>query len=122
MLGSYVYPITITIDYYCRKVVCACLSHNIIIDPPTFIILLDIEGTTTPVDFVYQTLFPYALNKLPTFLQEHFQEPETKSLIQHLYLQRETDERHGLKPPPWIDGSDQLRAAFLCCLRPMVNE
>ena len=88
---------------------CACLSHNIIIDPPTFIILLDIEGTTTPVDFVYQTLFPYALNKLPTFLQEHFQEPETKSLIQHLYLQRETDERHGLKPPPWIDGSDQLQ-------------
>lgn len=86
---------------------CACVSH--IIDPQTFIILLDIEGTTTPIDFVYQTLFPYALRRLPTFLQKHFQEPETKSLIQHLYLQHQTDDRHGLKPPAWIEGSDQLQ-------------
>jgi hypothetical protein len=65
-----------------RSSVCVCVSH--IIDPQIFIILLDIEGTTTPIDFVFQTLFPYALRRLPTFLQKHFQEPETKSLIQHL--------------------------------------
>jgi enolase-phosphatase E1 len=84
-----------------------------IIDPQIFIILLDIEGTTTPADFVYQTLFPYAFRRLPSFLQEHFQESETKLLIQHLYLQHLTDERHELKPPAWIDGSDlqqQLRS------------
>ncbi|MGH9979291.1 MAG: acireductone synthase, partial [Nitrososphaeraceae archaeon] len=33
----------------------------------------------------------------------------TKSLIQHLYLQHQTDERHELKPPAWIDDSDQLQ-------------
>lgn len=80
-----------------------------IIDPQIYIILLDIEGTTTPVDFVYQTLFPYAFRRLHSFLQEHFQEPETKLLIQQLYLQHQTDERHELKPPAWIDGSDQLQ-------------
>ena len=28
-------------------------------------VLLDIEGTTTPVDFVYRVLFPYAYERLP---------------------------------------------------------
>lgn len=84
-------------------------NKNIIINSQVVVILLDIEGTTTPVDFVYQTLFPYALSRLPTFLQEHFQEPETKSLIQHLSLQQQTDKGHGLNPPTWIDGSDQLK-------------
>jgi enolase-phosphatase E1 len=80
-----------------------------IIDPQTSVILLDIEGTTTPVDFVYKTLFPYALHRLPHFLQEHFHEPETKTLIQQMYLQHHSDEQHGLKPPDWINGSDQLK-------------
>lgn len=26
-----------------------------------------------------------------------------------MYLQHQTDDRHGLKPPAWIDGSDQLQ-------------
>jgi enolase-phosphatase E1 len=30
-------------------------------------VLLDIDGTTTPVSFVYEVLFPYALAKLETF-------------------------------------------------------
>lgn len=31
------------------------------------VILLDIEGTTTPIDFVYETLFPYARKRLGEF-------------------------------------------------------
>lgn len=31
-------------------------------------ILLDIEGTTTPVDFVYKVLFPYAKEKLAEYI------------------------------------------------------
>ena len=84
-------------------------NKNNIINSQAVIILLDIEGTTTPIDFVYQTLFPYALRKLPTFLQEHFQESETKSLIQHLSSEQQADKDNGLKPPTWIDGSDQLQ-------------
>src|SRR5215204_3478368 len=35
-------------------------------------ILLDIEGTTTPIDFVHKTLFPFAKAKIDEFVQEHF--------------------------------------------------
>lgn len=35
-------------------------------------ILLDIEGTTTPIDFVHNTLFPFAKARIAGFVQEHF--------------------------------------------------
>ena len=66
------------------------------------VILLDIEGTTTPVEFVYQTLFPYASRKLEPFLREHAQDPDIQSLLQDLRAQHEADERAGLDPPGWI--------------------
>jgi enolase-phosphatase E1 len=37
-------------------------------------ILLDIEGTTTPIDFVHETLFPYAKAKIGEFVAEYFNE------------------------------------------------
>jgi enolase-phosphatase E1 len=73
------------------------------------VILLDIEGTTTPVEFVYQTLFPYASRKLEAFLREHIQEPETQSRIQDLRTQHEADRRHGLNPPGWMDHPEEVR-------------
>jgi enolase-phosphatase E1 len=75
--------------------------------------LLDIEGTTTPADFVYKTLFPYAARKLESFLQEHFQEPEVQRLVGDLRSQQEHDVREGLRPPAWsgeID-AERLRSA-----------
>jgi enolase-phosphatase E1 len=72
-------------------------------------ILLDIEGTTTPVEFVYRTLFPYASSMLEFFLREHAQDPEVKSLIQDLRAQHAVDERNGLKPPAWMDHSHEAR-------------
>ena len=65
------------------------------------VILLDIEGTTTPIDFVSQTLFPYASRKLEVFLREHMQEPEIRSLLGELRAQHRRDEQQGLQPPPW---------------------
>lgn len=35
-------------------------------------ILLDIEGTTTPIDFVHKTLFPYARARMAGFVQQNF--------------------------------------------------
>ncbi len=67
------------------------------------VILLDIEGTTTPVEFVYQTLFPYASRKLEPFLRERAQHAEIQSLIQDLRAQHDADERNGLEPPGWTD-------------------
>ena len=73
------------------------------------VILLDIEGTTTPVEFVYQTLFPYASRKLEAFLREHAQDPEIQSLIQDLRAQHAADERAGLQPPGWMDQPKEAR-------------
>ncbi|HMQ03678.1 MAG TPA: acireductone synthase [Pyrinomonadaceae bacterium] len=46
-------------------------------------ILLDIEGTTTPIDFVYRTLFPFAKRKIGKFVEMHFRElsDEIKTLV-----------------------------------------
>jgi enolase-phosphatase E1 len=39
--------------------------------PPVRAVLLDVEGTTTPVSFVYDVLFPYARRGLHGFLAAH---------------------------------------------------
>lgn len=41
-------------------------------------ILLDIEGTTTPIDFVHQTLFPFAKEKIGAFVEQNFSEIQTE--------------------------------------------
>lgn len=41
-------------------------------------IVLDIEGTTTPIDFVHKTLFPFAKAKIGEFVQAHFARIQTE--------------------------------------------
>ena len=67
--------------------------------------LLDIEGTTTPVDFVYKTLFPFARRALPEFLARSLRDPDQKAaleadarLLADEYL---ADREAGRSPPPW---------------------
>ena len=72
-------------------------------------ILLDIEGTTTPVDFVTKTLFPYATRKLETFLRENSANPEIHALRKDLHTEHQLDERNKLGPPRWHDGSEEER-------------
>lgn len=72
-------------------------------------ILLDIEGTTTPIDFVTKTLFPYASRKLESFLRENAADTEVRALINDLRAQHEHDKRTGLKPPSWRDDSEEER-------------
>ena len=73
------------------------------------VILLDIEGTTTPIEFVYQTLFPYASRGLESFLRKHSLDPEVKSLISELHAQHDQDERNGLQPPAWEGGGQEAQ-------------
>ena len=81
-----------------------------LIDAPQIrVILLDIEGTTTPVEFVYQTLFPYASRRLESFLRKNSQDEEVQSLIRDLRAQHDVDERNGLEPPVWVDQTDDAR-------------
>ena len=44
-------------------------------------VLLDIEGTTCPVSFVAEVLFPYARGELGTYLSSHAHDPEVQALI-----------------------------------------
>jgi enolase-phosphatase E1 len=57
-------------------------------------VLLDIEGTTCPVSYVAETLFPYASANLETYLETHQEEASIQRLIQELETiwQQETDQ------------------------------
>jgi len=44
-------------------------------------VLLDIEGTTCPVSFVSQVLFPYAAARLEQHLQQHREDPAVVQLV-----------------------------------------
>lgn len=63
-------------------------------------ILLDIEGTTTPVEFVYQTLFPYARAQVKAFLAAHLSSEGVRADIAGLREEHADDCRRGLDPPP----------------------
>jgi enolase-phosphatase E1 len=58
-------------------------------------ILLDIEGTTTPITFVYDVLFPYARRHAAVFIK--------KMDLTDLRREYEDDERAGNNPALWSD-------------------
>lgn len=43
--------------------------------------LLDVEGTTTPIAFVKETLFPYARQRMADFVMRHADEPKVADQI-----------------------------------------
>jgi enolase-phosphatase E1 len=48
------------------------------------IVLLDIEGTTTPISFVKDKLFPYIEENLKTYLESHWETDECKADVDAL--------------------------------------
>jgi enolase-phosphatase E1 len=48
------------------------------------VVLLDIEGTTTPISFVHQRLFPYARARAAEFLQQHASDLEIQRVVSDL--------------------------------------
>src|ERR1044072_8370863 len=47
-------------------------------------VLLDIEGTVTPISFVHEILFPYAREHVNNYLSQHRQQPEVQADMQKL--------------------------------------
>lgn len=47
-------------------------------------VLLDIEGTLSPLEFVQGTLFPYALQRLPSVLRERRGDPRVRAALERL--------------------------------------
>jgi len=83
-------------------------------------ILLDIEGTTTPKEFVYQTLFPYARDHLKDFLREHWSSPDVSADIEALRHEHLIDVEQAFSPPRWrdepVDSAMESAADYACWL------
>jgi enolase-phosphatase E1 len=71
---------------------------------PFSVVLLDIEGTTTPVDFVFEVLFPYARVRVRDFLKEH--PADAREEIAGLREENRKDRERGLNPPAIADSSE----------------
>lgn len=69
-------------------------------------VLLDIEGTTTPVDFVYEVLFPYAQRELQSYLEQHWNDPNVQDDLQML-VEHFAEEPRDDKGRPLSEGEDQ---------------
>jgi len=76
------------------------------------VVLLDIEGTITPIEFVHDVLFPYARTHAKSYLTSHFDAPEVQADIGKLREEHEIDQQQGLDPPKLCDGSrdEQINA------------
>ncbi|MBW4631228.1 MAG: acireductone synthase [Iphinoe sp. HA4291-MV1] len=67
----------------------------------TDVILLDIEGTTTPVDYVFGVLFPFARDHVADFLTTHQQDAQVQTDLHLLRQEYETDLAQGLLVSDW---------------------
>lgn len=73
------------------------------------VVLLDIEGTTTPVDFVYKTLFPFARNHVETFLRQHSTSEEVRAISAQLREENAEDLHKGLPATVIPPGEDDIQ-------------
>ena len=66
-------------------------------------ILLDIEGTTTPISFVHEVLFPYSRKNLRGFLASRGRHPDVSVDLERLEKEHGADLKAGTNPPPLIE-------------------
>jgi enolase-phosphatase E1 len=69
-------------------------------------ILLDIEGTTTPIAFVTQVLFPYARTHLRSYLYRHGNSPQYVALMEAFRREHAADEEAGEPVLRWTREAD----------------
>jgi enolase-phosphatase E1 len=76
-------------------------------------VLLDIEGTTTPMAFVHEVLFPFARTRLAEYLSGHWREPGTDEIREKLADEHAADRARGEQPPVLVtaDETDAVRSA-----------
>lgn len=73
-------------------------------------VLTDVEGTTTPVSFVYQVLFPYARERLAAAARRAGEDPRLQEAIDALRGEHEAEERSGASGlPAFGDGAPYAR-------------
>src|SRR5438094_5222831 len=72
-------------------------------------VLLDIEGTTTPIEFVQQVLFPYARARVHDFLTQHAADPDVRGDIALLRAEHAAEPSH-VGRPAWNPSDDRASA------------
>ena len=70
-------------------------------------ILLDIEGTTTPIDFVYQVLFPFARTHVKDYLSRHWTTAGVQEDLAGLRKEQVGDTEQGLASPVISNAFDE---------------
>lgn len=68
-------------------------------------ILLDIEGTTTPIAFVYEVLFPFVRSCVKDYLEKHCEPAVFEETLSRLRSEHDADLGQNLNPPALITGS-----------------
>lgn len=71
------------------------------------VVLLDIEGTTTRIGFVHETLFEYARAHLDAFLTRRASQGIVRDIIDELAVERSREESNDA--PMWREGSPGTR-------------
>jgi enolase-phosphatase E1 len=72
-------------------------------------IVLDIEGTTTPIAFVHDVLFPFVRARLRTYLRDERHAGEIDEIVRQLKAEHAADLVTGARPPLWREqSSDEL--------------
>ena len=69
-------------------------------------ILLDIEGTTTPIAFVHDVLFPFARAHLNAYLRQARGSDRLRDVASRLTVEHAADLARGESPPPWRASDD----------------
>ena len=81
---------------------------------------MDIEGTTSPIDFVYKVLFPYARLHLEDYLKRKAGSQELERDLLQLREEYVKDSAEAPVPPEWIDAPPDAQmqsvARYVCWL------
>ncbi|OMO73276.1 hypothetical protein COLO4_27183 [Corchorus olitorius] len=92
------------------------VDSNYKIEPFPRCIVLDIEGTTTPISFVTEVLFPYARNNVERHLSATYASAETQDDIKLLRSQVEEDLKQGVPGAVPIPSEDAGKEAVIAAL------
>ncbi|XP_054812706.1 probable bifunctional methylthioribulose-1-phosphate dehydratase/enolase-phosphatase E1 isoform X1 [Prosopis cineraria] len=86
------------------------------IDPFPHCVVLDIEGTTTPISFVTEVLFPYARANVGRHLSTTYDTPETQDDIKLLRSQVQNDLEQGIAGAVPIPSDDARKEEVIAAL------
>ena len=93
----------------------------VIADPASGVrvVLLDIEGTTTPISFVHETLFTFARARLDDYLAHHWRDSTVQEIVRKLADEHAAEQGHATE---WNTAADDdLRASVAAYARWLIE-